>query len=42
VADDGAAEHERDDSSLHVLVDAGEREGLDLEAGFLDNPRTRR
>jgi hypothetical protein len=34
-AGDLAAEDEGDDSAGHVLVDAGEGVGLDVEAGFL-------
>ena len=34
-AGDLAAEDEGDDPAGHVLVDAGEGDGLDVEAGFL-------
>jgi hypothetical protein len=35
VSHDGAAKHECDDSSLHVLVDACEGGGLDVESGLV-------
>jgi hypothetical protein len=34
LGDDGAAEDERHDPAAHVFLDAGERDGLDLEAGL--------
>jgi hypothetical protein len=34
-AGDLAAEDQGDDATVHVLVDAGELVGLDVEAGFL-------
>ncbi len=34
-AEHRAAEHQRDDAEVHVLVDAGQRGGLDIQSGFL-------
>ena len=36
-AGDAAAEDQRDDSSGHILVDAGQCDGLDGEAGFFSH-----